>query len=90
MQRPYNALATLLKCRPENIAITTSATVAWQQLYTPTMDPSPAVAFCVTVKRMYASGFTEAASCAQSQAIGQRMSNRLLRELPSTRELQCV
>ncbi len=32
MQRPYEALADLLNCRPENIAIVTSATVGWQQV----------------------------------------------------------
>ncbi len=32
MQRPYKALAELLNCRPENIAIVTSATVGWQQV----------------------------------------------------------
>ena len=32
MQRPYEALAELLNCRPENIAIVTSATVGWQQV----------------------------------------------------------
>ena len=32
MQRPYDALAKLLNCGPENIAIVTSATVGWQQV----------------------------------------------------------
>ena len=32
MQRPYQAMAALLNCRPENIAIMTSATAAWQQV----------------------------------------------------------
>ena len=32
MQRPYTALAALLNCSPDEIAISTSATVAWQQV----------------------------------------------------------
>ena len=32
LQRPYTALAALLNCRPEEIAILTSATAAWQQV----------------------------------------------------------
>ena len=39
MQRPYEALAELLNCRPENIAIVTSATVGWQQV-TPNGPPA--------------------------------------------------
>ncbi|PRW58845.1 aminotransferase class V [Chlorella sorokiniana] len=32
LRRPYTALATLLNCRPEEIAVLTSATAAWQQV----------------------------------------------------------
>ena len=32
MQRPYTALAALLNCRTDEIAILTSATAAWQQV----------------------------------------------------------
>ena len=32
LQRPYTALAALLNCQPQEIAILTSATAAWQQV----------------------------------------------------------
>lgn len=32
LERPYTALAALLNCRPEEIAVLTSATAAWQQV----------------------------------------------------------
>lgn len=32
LKRPYTALASLLNCEPEEIAVTTSATDAWQQV----------------------------------------------------------
>ena len=45
MQRPYTALAALLNCRPEEIAIVTSATVAWQQV-----TAAGGVAFAGTIR----------------------------------------
>lgn len=33
LQRPYTALATMLNCVPEEIAVVSSATAAWQQVF---------------------------------------------------------
>lgn len=32
LERPYTALATLLNCQPEEVAVLTSATEAWQHV----------------------------------------------------------
>ena len=71
LRRPYSALARLLGCAPEEVAVVQSATAAWQQVfYGLDLGPSDEVLFS---EAEYGSNFIAALQCRRRRGCGVRV-----------------
>jgi len=71
LRRPYSALASLLGCTPQEVAVVQSATAAWQQVfYGLDLGPSDEVLFS---EAEYGSNFIAALQCRRRRGCGVRV-----------------